>query len=293
MTSLDKQANETLAKGLPDTAREDAPPVADEQATKAAFFDAFGGVRGMVETTVPGLVFVLCYTITRDIQLSAILALAVTGVMFLARLVQRGPTKHAFTGVFGVVFGAVFAMMTGDAKNFYLPGMVYTLGLGIAYVVTAASGVPLLGLVLGPVFKENLSWRTRNPGRKRAYVKASYVWGGILLAKSAITFPIYFWGDATQLGWLRVALGIPPFLVAVYFTWVILVKAPPPIDVIAEMEAEEAAEAASAKEQAAQRAAVAAQSAETGPAEGPAADGPDPQAPGYRPGPPPGHGPQG
>ncbi|WP_227870218.1 DUF3159 domain-containing protein [Streptomyces otsuchiensis] len=237
MTSLDKQATEALAKGLPD-----GPQIADEQATKAAFFEAFGGVRGMVETTVPGLVFVLCYTITRDIHMSAILALGITGVMFLARLVQRGTTKHAFSGVFGVVIGAVFAMMTGDAKNFYLPGMVYTLGLGLGYVITAACGVPLLGLILGPVFKENLSWRTRNPGRKRAYVKASYVWGGILLAKSAITFPIYFWGDATQLGWLRVALGIPPFLVAVYFTWIILVKAPPPIDVIAEMEAEEAAE---------------------------------------------------
>jgi hypothetical protein len=224
VTSLDKQATEALAKGLPD-----APQVADEEATKEAFFEAFGGVRGMVETTVPGLVFILSYTIERNIHLSAILALSITALMFIARIAQRGPTKHAFSGVFGVAIGAVFAMMTGDAKNFYLPGMLYTLGLGVAYVVTSLCGVPLLGLILGPVFKENLSWRTRNPGRKRAYVKASYVWGGILLAKSAITFPIYFWGDATQLGWLRVALGIPPFLLAVYLTWIILVKAPPPI----------------------------------------------------------------
>ena len=239
MTSLDKQATEALAKALPD-----APQVADEEATKEAFFEAFGGVRGMVETTVPGLVFILSYTIARNIHLSAILALALSALMFGARAIQRGTVKHAFSGVFGVAFGAVFAMMTGDAKNFYLPGMLYTLGLGLAYVVTSLCGVPLLGLILGPVFKENLSWRTRNPGRKRAYVKASYVWGGILLAKSAITFPIYFWGDATQLGWLRVALGIPPFLLAVYLTWIILVKAPPPINVIAEMEAEEAAERA-------------------------------------------------
>src|SRR5262249_53371280 len=106
-------------------------------------------------------------------------------------------------------------------------------------------GVPLIGLILGPVFKENLSWRTRNPGRKVAYTKASWAWGLILLAKCAILFPLYWWADTTQLGWVLVTLKIPPFLLAGWRPWVFRVKAPPPIDVFAEMEAEErAAEAA-------------------------------------------------
>lgn len=216
-------------------------PAPDTDVTKAAFLEAFGGVRGMVETTVPGLVFILSYTVGRDLHLSAIAALSLSAVLAVLRLARRDTLKHAFSGVFGVAIGAVFAMMSGNAKNFYLPGMLYTLGLAVAYCVSAMAGWPLLGLILGPVFRENLSWRTRNPGRKRAYTKASWAWGVILLAKSAITFPIYFWGDVTQLGWLRVALGIPPFLLAVYLTWVLLTKAPPPIDVIAELEAEEAA----------------------------------------------------
>jgi hypothetical protein len=154
---------------------------------------------------------------------------------------MRDTVKHAFSGVFGVAFGVVFAMMTGNAKDFYLPGMLYTLGLALAYIITAIAGVPLIGLILGPVFKENLSWRTRNPGRKKAYTKASWAWGLILLAKCAILFPLYWWADTTQLGWVLVALKIPPFLLAVWLTWVFLAKAPPPIDVFAEMEAEEAA----------------------------------------------------
>ena len=217
---------------------------ASAEVTQAAFLEAFGGVRGMVETTVPGLIFVLSYTINRDIHISAIAALSLSALMAVVRLVRKDTVKHAFSGVFGVAFGAVFAMMSGDAKNFFLPGMLYTLGLAVAYIVSSLVGWPLLGLILGPLFRENISWRTRNPGRKAAYTKASYCWGFVLLAKSCITFPIYFFGDATQLGWLRVALGIPPFLLCVYLTWIFLAKAPAPIDVIAELEAKEAREQA-------------------------------------------------
>ncbi|WP_374493605.1 DUF3159 domain-containing protein [Streptomyces sp. ICN903] len=243
MTSLDKPAAGVDGTGPVAEAGAPGPTVTDK-----ALMEAFGGVRGMVDTTVPGLVFVLVYTIRRDIHLAAVAALGLSVLLALARLVRRETLKHAFSGVFGVGIGAVFAMMSGDAKNFYLPGMLYTLGLAVAYCLSAMLRFPLIGVLLGPLMRENLSWRTRNPGRLAAYTKATWAWGIVLLAKSAILFPIYFWGDATQLGWVKVALGIPPLLLCVYLTYVFLAKAPPPIDVIAEMEAEEAAEAERKKE---------------------------------------------
>ncbi|WP_043678055.1 DUF3159 domain-containing protein [Streptomyces xylophagus] len=234
MTSLDKPTTETV--DAEDT-EQDVRAV-----TEAALFEAFGGLRGMIETVLPGLLFVTIFTINKNLHWSAIAALAVSLVLVVVRLVTRDTVKHAFSGVFGVAFGVVFAMMTGNAKNFYLPGMLYTLGLALAYIITTLAGVPLIGLILGPVFKENLSWRTRNPGRKKAYAKASWAWGLILLAKCAILFPLYWWANTAQLGWVLVALKIPPFLLAVWLTWVFLAKAPAPIDVFAEMEAEEQAE---------------------------------------------------
>ncbi|MFP1629714.1 DUF3159 domain-containing protein [Streptomyces sp. 5K101] len=239
MTSVDKPTPTTNDQ------QDSAQGPADTKAvTEAALFEAFGGVRGMVETVLPGLLFVTIYTVNKDLHLSAIAALAVSLVLVAVRLVRKDTVKHAFSGVFGVAFGVIFAMMTGNAKDFYLPGMLYTLGLALAYIITTLAGVPLIGLILGPVFKENLSWRTRNPGRKKAYAKASWAWGLILLAKCAILFPLYWWADTTQLGWVLVTLKIPPFLLAVYLTWLFLAKAPPPIDVFAEMEAEERAEKA-------------------------------------------------
>ncbi|WP_051717537.1 DUF3159 domain-containing protein [Streptomyces megasporus] len=241
MTSLDKPAADPDESGA--GADESGPTVTDK-----ALLEAFGGARGMVDTTVPGLVFVLIYTIKRDMHLAAYAALGLSVLLALVRLVRRETLKHAFSGVFGVAIGAVFAMMSGDAKNFYLPGMLYTLGLAVAYCLSAMLRFPLIGVLLGPLMRENLSWRTRNPGRLKAYTKATWAWGLVLLGKSAILFPIYFWGDVTQLGWVKVALGIPPLLLCVYLTYVFLAKAPPPIDVIAEMEAEEAAERERARE---------------------------------------------
>ncbi len=234
MTSLDKPTADTVDA---EDSEQDVRAV-----TEAALLEAFGGLRGMIETVLPGLLFVTIFTINKDLHWSAIAALAVSLVLVVVRLVTRDTVKHAFSGVFGVAFGVVFAMMTGNAKNFYLPGMLYTLGLALAYIITTLAGVPLIGLILGPVFKENLSWRTRNPGRKKAYAKASWAWGLILLAKCAILFPLYWWANTAQLGWVLVALKIPPFLLAVWLTWVFLAKAPAPIDVFAEMEAEEQAE---------------------------------------------------
>jgi hypothetical protein len=236
VTSLDKPSDHGSTQ---DDGGEDARAV-----TEAALFEAFGGLRGMVETVLPGLLFVTIFTINKDLRSSAIAAVAVSLVLLVVRLVRRDTVKHAFSGIFGVAFGVVFAMITGNAKDFYLPGMLYTLGLAAAYMVTAAAGFPLIGVILGPVFKENLSWRNRNPGRKKAYTKASWAWGLILLAKCAILFPLYWWADTTQFGWVLIALKIPPFLLAVYLTWVFLAKAPAPIDVFAEMEAQEEAEKA-------------------------------------------------
>ncbi|MFD1832149.1 DUF3159 domain-containing protein [Streptomyces desertarenae] len=241
MTSLDRPADggDEPRNGAADGpgSGTSAPTLTDK-----ALMEAFGGVRGMVDTTVPGLVFVLVYTVRRDLHTAAVAALGLSVLLALVRLVRRETLKHAFSGVFGVAVGAVFAMMSGDAKDFYLPGMLYTLGLAVAYCLSALLRFPLIGVLLGPLMRENLSWRTRNPGRLKAYTKATWAWGLILLGKSAILFPIYFWGDVTQLGWVKVALGIPPLLLCVYLTYVFLAKAPPPIDVIAEMEAEEAAE---------------------------------------------------
>lgn len=88
MTSLDKPTSDTDRTTRTDQQGADAKAV-----TEAALFEAFGGVRGMVETVLPGLLFVTIFTINKDLHLSAIAALVVSLVLVAVRLIEGTPSS--------------------------------------------------------------------------------------------------------------------------------------------------------------------------------------------------------
>ncbi|MER5639303.1 DUF3159 domain-containing protein [Kitasatospora sp. NPDC002227] len=190
---------------------------------------AFGGIRGMVDMTLPGLVFILTFNITHQVPTAAWAALGLSAVFVVLRLLRRETIQHAFSGVFGVAIGAWISMKTGKAENFYLPGLLYNVGYCVALAISALVRWPLVGLMLGPVTGEMFTWRTENPGRLKAYTKATWAWVVIMGIKPVILFPLYFTHNTTLLGWLKTALGIPALVLAMYVTWRILLKAPAPI----------------------------------------------------------------
>ncbi|MGF1431742.1 DUF3159 domain-containing protein [Kitasatospora sp. LaBMicrA B282] len=204
----------------------------EEAARKEAadsIIQAFGGVRGMIDMTLPGLVFIVTFNLTHQVSTAAWAALGLSAVFVVLRLLRRETIQHAFSGVFGVAIGAYISMKTGKAENFYLPGLLWNVGYCLALAVSALVRWPLIGLTLGPVTGEMFTWRTQNPGRLRAYTKATWAWVVIMGIKPLILFPLYFTGNVNLLGWLKVALGIPPMLLAMYVTWRILLTAPAPI----------------------------------------------------------------
>ncbi|GAA4848976.1 DUF3159 domain-containing protein [Kitasatospora terrestris] len=208
--------------------REAADKAASHEAAQS-ILQAFGGVRGMIDMTLPGLVFIVAFNITHKVSVAAWSALALCGVFVVVRLLRRETIQHAFSGVFGVALGAWISMKTGKAENFYLPGLLWNVVYCVALAVSALVRWPMIGVMLGPVTGEMFTWRKQNPGRLAAYTKATWAWVVIMGLKPLILFPLYFTHNVNLLGWLKVALGIPPMLLAMYVTWQILLKAPPPI----------------------------------------------------------------
>ncbi|MCF2526358.1 DUF3159 domain-containing protein [Yinghuangia soli] len=191
---------------------------------------AFGGVRGMIDMTVPGLVFVVVFTIMRETAPSAYAAVAVAAVLAAVRLLRRETLMHALGGFLGVAIAAFVAVKSGKAENFYLLGVLLSGGYALAYTVSILVRWPLIGVVLGPILGENFTWR-KNPARAAAYTKATWVWVALFVLRIVVQVPLYLADKVTWLGAAKVALGVPPWLVAIYLTWLIMSKAPPPVKV--------------------------------------------------------------
>lgn len=210
-----------------DRTDESAGPPPEDGA--ASLVEAFGGIRGMVDMTVPGLVFLVVYTVWQNLTAASLSAFGLTVALGAWRVARKETLRHAFGGVLGVAIGAVVAWKSGKAQDFYLPSMIYGVVLLVVYLVSVAVRWPLIGVLLGPVLGENMSWRTDNPRRRAAYTRATWIWVALFAVRAVILFPMYWAGSVTWLGAAKIALGVPLWLVAIYLTWLVMSKAPPPI----------------------------------------------------------------
>jgi uncharacterized protein DUF3159 len=187
--------------------------------------DQLGGVRGLVESGIPVVVFVLAnivWALRPALIISVASALAIGGW----RLARKQPIRHAINGIFGIAIGAVIAWKTGSAKNFYLPGILLSFGYGLALLASVAVRRPLVGWVWSLlVARGSTEWRA-NPRLVRAFSWLTVLWALTYLAKTlvqALVFQHTAANDpATALGILRLALGYPPYLLLIAITvWAI------------------------------------------------------------------------
>ena len=79
-----------------------------------------GGVRGMVETGIPIIAFVIV-NIIWSLRPALVTSVAVALAIGVFRLYRRQSVRHAVNGLLGIAVGAFIAYRTGEASDFYLP----------------------------------------------------------------------------------------------------------------------------------------------------------------------------
>jgi hypothetical protein len=188
--------------------------------------NALGGAKGLIDSGLPAIVFLVVFNISDDLRNAIWGALALSLVLAIYRLARKDTIQHSISGVIGVLICAYFANRTGSATGFYIPKLLTNLGYGSVYLIANLVGWPILGLVLGPLLGENLTWRN-NPRRKKMYIKASWIWVAMFFSRIAVQYPIYKSGNVNLLGTVNLAMGYPLFFAAAYFTWVIIKSQPP------------------------------------------------------------------
>jgi Protein of unknown function (DUF3159) len=188
-----------------------------------------GGVQGIAESILPGLLFLVTYTITRDLTVSLVAALASAAVFTVVRLVQRRPLTQALAGVVGVGISAWVANTTGKAEDFYLPGFFTNAAYIVAMVISIAVKWPVAGLLFGFIRNEGLDWR-KDPARVKAYRIGTWIIVAVLVLRLVVQVPLYLMGPdgLAALATTRLIMGTPLYILGVWIAW--LVTKPAPVD---------------------------------------------------------------
>ena len=186
---------------------------------------AFGGRKGLIDSGIPSIIFLLTFNITHHLHSALLASVAISGLLTLIRLIRRDTLQHALSGLVGVLVCAWFANKTGNPSDVYIPKLLTNLGYGSVYLIANLAGWPVLGLMLGPILGENLKWRN-HPERKRAYMRASWLWVLMFFTRIAVQYPIYRGGNLNLLGSVNLAMGYPLFIATAYGSWLVLKNAP-------------------------------------------------------------------
>ncbi|WP_258805645.1 DUF3159 domain-containing protein [Pseudarthrobacter sp. NS4] len=188
-----------------------------------------GGVQGIAESILPGLVFLVSFTISRELTVSLIAALAAAAAFTVVRLIQRRPLTQALAGVVGVGISAWLANTTGKAEDFYLPGFFTNAAYILAMVVSILVKWPIAGLLFGFIRNEGLDWR-KDRARLKAYRLGTWIIVAVLALRLIVQVPLYLMGPEglAALATTRLLMGAPLYILGVWIAW--LVTRPAPAD---------------------------------------------------------------
>jgi len=182
-----------------------------------------GGWQGMIESSIPVVMFVLV-NIIWSLRPALISALAIGLAIGAFRLWRREPVRHAVNGLFGIAVGAVIAWKTGEAKDFYLTGILLTLGYGVALVGSIVAGRPLVGWLWSVVADKGGTRWYHEEGLRRTFGWLTMVWAAVFMVKFVVNVWVYLAAGLTDdqkasiLGVMRIALGAPPYAVLLALT---------------------------------------------------------------------------
>ncbi len=208
------------------------PGEAGEAEDKAKILAALGGAKGLIDSGLPSILFLIVFNLTHHLHPALYASIALSIAITLIRLSRRETLQYAVSGLAGIAICALFAGRSGKASAFYLPSIYKNIGFFVLYAGANLLRFPILGLVLGPVLGENLAWR-KNAARAKAYSRAGWLWAGMFALRVAIQYPLYRANKLNALGVANFFLGYPLYLALVWSTWQIIKKVPtakPPVD---------------------------------------------------------------
>ena len=191
--------------------------------------DAIGGPRGVIESMLPGVVFVVLFVATSDLHLTIGVSAALAVAQVLVRLCQRQSVMGALSGLLAVGICLIWAWHSHEARNYYMFGFLTNAFYIVLLGVSLLARVQGLGVVIEFIrtlptehLREWLAdWRG-DRALNRAYTIATALWIGVFSLRLVVQVPLYLGNHVGWLGTARLLMGIPFWALAIWVSYLIV-----------------------------------------------------------------------
>lgn len=188
---------------------------------KHPLWTAMGGSLGIIETVVPGLIFVVVLAITRDPWLAIGISVAISVLFTAYRLIRRQAATQALVGLAGVVLSAALALLTNRPEDNFVPGLITNAAYSVVFLVSILATWPIIGVAVGLIRGEGFAWR-KNKHHLRVYSGVTAIWFGMFALRLIVQYPLYLSGNVEGLATAKLLLGLPLYVPVLALTWLIV-----------------------------------------------------------------------
>jgi hypothetical protein len=190
-----------------------------------------GGRRGMVDGALPPALFVATSALggtvwSRPVAIGAAVGVAAGTAIALGiwRLLQDQTLKQVLRGLVALTVAVVFVVLSGEARSFFLPGLLVDGVYAFLFASSVAVGRPLAGVAYAALFQTGPRWRT-DPRLRRVFAAASLGWAAVYALRAGTQWALYREDAPVLMAIAKVSLGWPLTVVAVAATLAVVRRA--------------------------------------------------------------------
>ncbi|MEY4451846.1 MAG: hypothetical protein RLZZ380_967 [Actinomycetota bacterium] len=181
-----------------------------------------GGPIGVLESLIPGTIYVTLFGLTLDVVLSAVAAASVALVFAVIQLIRKRPLTQVFAGLVGLAISIYLPLRDGlsdtHAADYFVPGLITNFAYLIVLSISVLVRFPLLGVILSILAGKGQVWR-KDKALFRRYNWITIMWIGMFGTRLAVQLPLYLANQVPVLGIAKLALGTPLYALVIWFTW--------------------------------------------------------------------------
>lgn len=192
--------------------------------SKADLLASVGGPVGILESLIPGTVYVTVFSVTLNVLLASVIAAGLAVTFAIYQIIKKRPLTQVIAGVVGLVLSIYLPLRDGlsntHAADYFVPGLLTNVAYASAFLLSLVFRFPLAGVVLGFLGSNSKTWKSDRSIYRR-YFWITAMWAAMFLIRLAVELPLYFANQVPALGVAKLVLGTPFYALVIWFSWLL------------------------------------------------------------------------